>query len=216
MQQLDVNKNGTIEFGEFLHWVALQCGMSTNERNKKRKRSDLHNRLQNLINALRKSCKILLTEKRTIEAKLLPLENGLNIMFQKYDLDNSGYLDVDEIAQLLADTAATGKDGLDNSRDADEILFALDSDHNGMVERPEFIKWVLSGLARPQRSRQIFASYSTFHQRMEDMLVGIEQAAMRDIGATFVESKVEQARLAEDVDGAVLENIDGEPASLFR
>ena len=51
---------------------------------------------------------------------------------------------------------------------------------------------------------------------MEDMLVGIEQAAMRDIGATFVESKVEQARLAEDVDGAVLENLDGEPASLFR
>ena len=150
MTHLDVNKNGTIEFGEFLHWISLQCGMSPNARNKKRKKNDLQDRLQNLVDAIRQACKILLTEKRAIEAKLIPLENGLNIMFRKYDADGSGYLDVDEIAQLLSDTApvSTMNDGKDHSNDANEILYALDGDHNGMVEEAEFIKWVMSGLSR--------------------------------------------------------------------
>ena len=36
----------------------------------------------------------------------------------------------------------------------------------------------MSGLSRPKRSREIFASYSTFHQRMEEMLQGIETVAL--------------------------------------
>jgi hypothetical protein len=56
-------------------------------------------------------------------------------------------------------------DGVDHSNDAQEILYALDADRNGYVEQSEFVKWVLSGLTRPKRSREIFASYSTFHQR---------------------------------------------------
>ena len=81
MDYLDVNKNGTIEFGEFLHWIARECGLSTNERNKKKKKNDMNERLQNLVMSLRSACKILLTEKRTIENKLLPLENGKIFLF---------------------------------------------------------------------------------------------------------------------------------------
>jgi hypothetical protein len=76
MSHLDVNRNGTIEFGEFLHWIARECGLSTSERDKKREKSDLHNRLQTFVMSLRAACKMLLTEKRTIENKLIPLENG--------------------------------------------------------------------------------------------------------------------------------------------
>ena len=63
-----MNQNGFIEFGEFLHWTALQCGLSTNERNKERKKSDLADRMQNFVIAIRKAAKILLIEKRQIEA----------------------------------------------------------------------------------------------------------------------------------------------------
>jgi len=160
---------------EFLHWVALQCKLSTNDRNKLRKKSDIHDRLQMFVLSLRKACKILLTEKRNIEMKLLPLEKGLNQMFEAYDQDRSGFLDVTEIAKMLYDTTIKTtqngqtvdyeNDGVDHSNDAQEILYALDADRNGYVEQSEFVKWVLSGLTRPKRSREIFASYSTFHQR---------------------------------------------------
>jgi Ca2+-binding EF-hand superfamily protein len=140
--------------------------MSTSERNKKRKRSEVHDRLQNFITALRKTCKILLTEKRNIEIKLRPLEIGLNKIFHEYDVDNSGFLDVVEIEKMLNDNSNLNQnDTQDHSNDAQEILNALDNDGNGYVEQSEFIKWVLSGLTRPKRSREIFASYSTFHQR---------------------------------------------------
>ena len=135
----------------------------------------MNDRLQNLVMSLRSACKILLTEKRTIENKLLPLENGtifisslsflplllfiffsfffctvfltalfislfshvslslytcagLNAMFIKYDDDDSGYLDLDEIAQLLSDTAPTttvSENDEDHANDAIEILRSL-------------------------------------------------------------------------------------------
>ena len=49
-------------------------------------------------------------------------------MFIKYDDDDSGYLDLDEIAQLLSDTAPTttvSENDEDHANDAIEILRSL-------------------------------------------------------------------------------------------
>ena len=66
--------------------------MSTNERNKERKKSDLADRMQNFVIAIRKAAKILLIEKRQIEARLVPLSTGIDIIFSRFDNDHSGYL----------------------------------------------------------------------------------------------------------------------------
>ena len=67
---------------------------------------------------------------------------------------------------------------------------------------------------RPKRSREIFASYSGFHNRMENMLVGIENTAMKDVAGYdeqlgYMESKEDQGRDVEVVE-------EGAPGSLFR
>jgi Ca2+-binding EF-hand superfamily protein len=69
-------------------------------------------------------------------------------MFLKYDDDNSGYLDLDEIAQLLSDTAPVQRTGAttkeeDHTNDAISILHSLDNDRNGYVEKSEFVQWVV-------------------------------------------------------------------------
>ena len=48
-------------------------------------------------------------------------------MFIKYDVDDSGYLDLDEIARLLSDTAPTtvSDNNEDHANDAIEILRSL-------------------------------------------------------------------------------------------
>jgi Ca2+-binding EF-hand superfamily protein len=187
MEKLDVNKNGFIEFGEFLHWTALQCGLSTNERNKVRQRNDLADRMQNFVLAIRKAAKIMLVEKRQIEARLEPLRIGIDKIFSRFDVDTSGFLNQTEIVvllrELLPSATAPERQG-DIEADAMEILNALDSDGNGQVEQAEFTDWVMQGLSRPRRSREIFASYSTFHQRMEHMLSGIEKVALEASGMT--------------------------------
>ena len=92
----------------------------------------------------------------------------------------------------------------------------IDNDRNGYVEKNEFVRWVMSGLSRPKRSREIFASYSTFHQRMEEMLQGIETVALSTLNNDGVEnesssSKMEMTRESE---GAVGVNYDAPPSPL--
>ena len=95
-----------------------------------------------------------------------------------------------------------------------EILGALDADKNGSVEQGEFSMWVLQGLSRPRRSREIFASYSEFHKRMEDMLAGIEKAALEASGVAVPNVVIEAPRSKEEK--AVDEWASGEDAVLFR
>ena len=121
----------------------------------------------------------MLVEKRQIEARLAPLSRGIDMIFSKFDTDQSGFLNQSEIVALLRELLPPARQSQgDIQADAAEILNALDADRNGQVEQEEFTIWVLQGLSRPRRSREIFASYSTFHQRMESMLSGIEKAAL--------------------------------------
>lgn len=216
LEILDCNGNGFIEYGEFLHWVALQCGLSTSERNKKRKQSDLHDRLQNLVLCIRKAAKIMLIEKREIEARLAPLEKGVDIVFCEFDQDNSGFLNEEKITHLLQKLITPIGHKNDMGSDAREILFALDTDGNGYVEQQEFTDWVLSGLSRPKRSRDIFASHSDFHQRMEQMLTCIEREAMKAVGMKFPEpldaplTKDQKAVKDWSLDAPSSPNFDGE------
>ena len=89
---LDANKDGKVDFGEFLHWVAVECSRPTSEREKKRRRSEFHNELQNFVDAVRETSRILLNEKRQLEKKVVPLEEGLAMVFAKYDADGSGFM----------------------------------------------------------------------------------------------------------------------------
>ena len=84
------------------------------------------------------------------------------------------------MCQLIDDLVVDGSSlGTETSRRvAEEVLIALDRDGNGIVERDEFMDWVMKGLVRPRRSRRLFAQKSTFHATLDNMLCGIENAAL--------------------------------------
>ena len=72
----------------------------------------------------------------------------------------------------------------------------------------------MSGLSRPKRSREIFASYSTFHQRMEEMLQGIETVALSTLNNDGVENESSKMEMTRESEGAVGVNYDAPPSPL--
>ena len=84
------------------------------------------------------------------------------------------------MCQLIKDLVVDGRSlGTEKSmRVAEEVLIALDGDGNGLVERDEFMDWVMKGLVRPRRTRRLFAQKSAFHATLDDILCGIENAAL--------------------------------------
>jgi Ca2+-binding EF-hand superfamily protein len=68
-------------------------------------------------------------------------------MFEKYDRDNSGYIDQNEVASLLKDTY----DGLGlgyspNEQDVRSWLNTVDLSEDGLVSREEFVNYFRDAL----------------------------------------------------------------------
>jgi len=88
-----------------------------------------------------------------------PLKVRLSQVFTDYDVNGNGTLDVYEIWALLIETRSYIPQDVLNSKlggklphwtqeDAEVIVQTLDDDNNGVVEREEFISWVMRGLEK--------------------------------------------------------------------
>merc|ERR1712136_255602 len=63
----------------------------------------------------------------------------LRSLFRKYDKDNSGTLDIDELQKLLIDDLGFYHDHVDM------YMLLLDKNGNGCIDRSEFFEWFRSG-----------------------------------------------------------------------
>lgn len=61
--------------------------------------------------------------------------------------------------------------------DAVCVMKILDSDGNGTLEAEEFVKWVQTGLKRPQEDRNEVASMSQINRRMDNFLTSVSIVA---------------------------------------
>jgi|TARA_B110000208_G_C11627274_1_gene379511 hypothetical protein len=61
--------------------------------------------------------------------------------------------------------------------DAICVMKILDADGNGTLEAEEFVKWVITGLTRPQVERNEVASMSQINRRMDNFLTSVSIVA---------------------------------------
>ena len=78
--------------------------------------------------------------------------------------------------QKHIDTYLEGKKTRWNMKDAQTVVEALDDDKNGVVERNEFVDWVLRGLEKcgdDQQIQSLMTSQSEFGRKMGSFLLAM-------------------------------------------
>ena len=95
---------------------------------------------------------------------------------------SNGHIEVEELVQMMSELKrATGvtsaEDEAKTEADAECVLKILDADGNGTLEAEEFVKWVQTGLKRPQEDRNEVASMSQINRRMDNFLTSVSIVA---------------------------------------
>ena len=95
---------------------------------------------------------------------------------------SNGHIEVEELVQMMTELKrATGVtsavDEAKTNSDAVCVMKILDSDGNGTLEADEFVKWVQTGLKRPQDERNEVASMSQINRRMDNFLTSVSIVA---------------------------------------
>jgi hypothetical protein len=112
----------------------------------------------------------------------VPSKEALMRLFSDYDLDGNGHVEVGELVQMMTElkTATGVTNASDDSKvqsDAVCVMKILDADGNGTLEAEEFVKWVTTGLSRPQADRNEVASMSQINRRMDNFLTSVSIVA---------------------------------------
>ena len=112
----------------------------------------------------------------------VPSSAAIMKLFNDYDLDGNGHVEIGELVQMMTElkTATGVTNASDNSKvqsDAVCVMKILDADGNGTLEAEEFVKWVTTGLSRPQSERNEVASMSQINRRMDNFLTSVSIVA---------------------------------------
>ena len=91
-------------------------------------------------------------------------------VFTKYDEDNSGYIDANEMKTMIADTIA--KSDPQPPSDSEVALFmgALDPDGSGHVHEEDIIRFFMGGAAQNEQRRRNFANRSPMHAKLDHFI----------------------------------------------
>ena len=91
-------------------------------------------------------------------------------VFTKYDEDNNGYIDANEMKTMIADTIA--KSDPQPPSDSEVALFmgALDPDGSGHVHEEDIIRFFMGGAAQNEQRRRNFANRSPMHAKLDHFI----------------------------------------------
>ena len=154
MKIFDVDGNGMLEEDEFYAWVRKGTELSAADRKAFAESSDAKKRMVQLLNKIEQMAK---------EKDLDPIKLAIRNLFQKYDVDGDGHIDVDEFAammtELLMSTNTLPGDDVvaDHQKSvqcADKVMKLLDTNENNLLEEEEFMGWIEKGRSMSQKRRE--------------------------------------------------------------
>ena len=85
-------------------------------------------------------------------------------LFKIGDADHTGSIDMKEFHRLLYELQLQNPDlSLPKSEnDIQKIFNHLDADKSGLIDEPEFVKWVSAGLKKDKNERSVYKTKATF------------------------------------------------------
>jgi Ca2+-binding EF-hand superfamily protein len=105
-------------------------------------------------------------------------EAGLKSMFQEFDVNKDGHMDLSELETLLRDIPVRGGAVISSDftkADVARVLQAFDRDGNGLVDESEFVQWVSTGLSQSKTDRRLFAKRTPLAGKLDRLLTSVER-----------------------------------------
>merc|ERR550514_1647225 len=114
-------------------------------------------------------------ERMAKEKNLDPIKLAIRNLFQKYDVDGDGHIDVDEFAAMMTEIMMAN-DKLNSSdivadhqksvQCADKVMKMLDTNNNNTLEESEFMDWIEKGRGMSNKARAKFRKKNAVNEHL--------------------------------------------------
>jgi len=204
MKSLDADGNGTVEKTELIDWVSKGLKRSTELRKKFSEKSSENKRLENFLIG----CEIFANRLKGVDEVML--QEGVEKLYNFYDIDGNGAIDMKELGNMLQNTLSRSGVSMDifPKDDIQLVMNSLDDNGNGTVEKEELVTWVMKGLKRSTNEREETRLRGGFETRLDDFLSACRIFASKLKNLEFEEEKKEEdggeGEEGEEDTGAVL------------
>ena len=138
---------------------------------------------------------IVITPKRSFweGEKVISVEELVDILWPKYDVDLTGSLDATEVRKLVTDFT-----GLPASVDrCEKFLKSIDQGGDGLAQKDELVKFIKAGINLPSKERNAYQRRGAFHATVIKFFDGIERqrvemSALKQGNITSVKSLLDK------------------------
>ena len=121
-----------------------------------------HEMLANLVVQMREE-----VERRTMEERMA----ASYAIFDHYDEDRSGEIDVNEMKQLISDYMGTrGRLYAPSESEVTSLMRSLDQSGDMLLDREEFQRFLMGGLGRTMSERRQYSRRSKMHRKLAMLL----------------------------------------------
>ena len=204
---LDEDQNGTIEMEEFVSWLISGMSKSKDHRLKFSKKGEKFSLLIQFMESVMEVAKKMtrdemfnkskeskrmdddLEEMREDEPSVGPKYIASNAekraacraIFHQVDSDMSGYIDAEELVQLLTKLMDDLKLESINTQheitleEAEYFIDSMDSDGNMLIDCDEFVNFMVIGMSASNDQKIIFRERSSLHEKLALLIDGLSQ-----------------------------------------
>ena len=193
MKAFDTDGDGVLEEEELASWMVDGMSRTEEERNEFAQTTTLARKLDefltSMIHLTTRWCeetgevlydsKQVTSKEKKLGSTLLTKAQALkavHAIFKQYDRDESGYLDEDELAELLHKLPVDGRVHMASpfsAKDVRKVMQAFDEDDNGVLEEKELAHWVLEGMGRYPEERRAFARTTPLAAKLDEFLTAM-------------------------------------------
>ena len=161
---LGENNGGKVEIGEdcFVEYFMSGLRATPHELSVFARGGQYHEMLATLVTQMRNEVLRRETEERLAASYAI---------FDKYDEDRSGEIDLHEMKQLISDyMGKRGRKYAPTEREVQALMNSLDQSGDGLMDREEFQRFLMGGLARTISERRQYGKKSKMHRKLAILL----------------------------------------------
>ncbi len=152
---------------QLLDFIIDGVNMAQRDRDEYSKRSALHKVIVNFFDGIDKARVMFRHDK------IKSIKSFLDHIWEIYDSDNNGYIDVNETKFMIEDLT-----GLKNvkSVDCDKLLASIDTNRNGKIDQEELSDFIFHGMLMSETQRLGYSKRGGLHETILLFFVGVDNA----------------------------------------
>jgi Ca2+-binding EF-hand superfamily protein len=165
MSALDADGDGEVDHSEWEDWILSNRALSAADRAHVTSMSEIHSRLDRFVEVI-----VMIASRKMYRLGGDTLISGLKTVFEEFDTDGDGVINIDELRALMIAIPAVHTEGNQNApllRDVGRVMEALDRDASGGIDYAEFRDWIVSNLDQTPEDRAHFRSMSLELRRLD-------------------------------------------------